>query len=348
MAQPEAKKITIDISSSTLMKILFVIMAVFFVFYIRNIVLIIFVSIILASAFDPWVDWLQKNKVPRSLSIFLIYLILILVLGGAVYLIIPPIVTEVNAISQDFPFYWEKIKTGLNWLEAYSDTYNLDASIQNSLGAFEANIGRAAGSVFNTVTSLFGGLISFLIILVITFYMTVEEQAMKRTLRSLVPLKYQPYLTHLVNRIQEKIGWWLRGQLLLSFIIFLLSLIGLTLLQVKYVWVLALFAGVTELVPYLGPFLGAIPAVFIAFTQSPVLAFWVIVLYIVIQQLENHLIVPKVMQKAVGLNPIVIIVAILIGARLAGILGVLLAVPVATALSVVFNDLFENKKEENI
>lgn len=346
MSIPEAKKIIIDISSATLIKILFIIVAMFFLFYIRNIVLIVFVSLILASALDPWVDWLQKIKIPRSLSIFLIYLMLIVVLGGAIYLIIPPIVVEVNELSKDFPFYWEKINAGLNRFQSYSDIYGFDPSIQSSLNVFEANIGRAAGNVFNIITSIFGGIVSFFIILVITFYLTVEDQAMKRVLRSLMPIKYQPYFTQLVNRIQEKIGLWLRGQLMLSLIVFFMALVGLTLFQVKYVWVLALFAGVTELIPYLGPFIGAVPAVFIAFTQSPILALWVIILYIIIQQLENHIIVPKVMQKAVGLNPIVIIVVILIGARIAGILGVLLAVPVTTALSVVIGDLIEAKQEE--
>lgn len=346
MALDNPKKITIDISSLTLIKILVLIIALFFLFYIRNIVLIVFVSMVLTSAFDPWVDWLQKNKVPRALGIILIYLVLILILGGAVYLIIPPIALEVNQLAKDFPFYWEKINSGLRSIQDYSENYGWNNNIQNSLNALEANIGAAAGGVFSTVFSFFGGIISFFIIMVITFYMTVEEQAMKRVMRSVVPIKYQPYFTYLVNRMQEKIGRWLRGQLALSVIIFIISWMGLTLLNVKYALVLALFAGVTELIPYLGPFIGAVPAVFIAFTQSPLLAFWVIVLYVIIQQLENHLITPKVMQKAVGLNPIIIIVVILIGAKMAGILGIVLAVPVTTAISVAIGDLLEAKKEE--
>ena len=180
--------------------------------------------------------------------------------------------------------------------------------------------------------------------MVLTFYLTVEEHALKRMLRSLVPVRYQPYITHLVNRIQEKIGMWLRGQLILSLIIFLLSWFGLTILGVKYALVLAIFSGLTELVPYLGPFIGAIPAVFIALTQSPALALGVIVVYLIIQQLENNVIVPKVMQRAVGLNPIITIIAMMIGFKLAGILGIIIAVPVATALSIVLNDFIEIEK----
>lgn len=168
---------------------------------------------------------------------------------------------------------------------------------------------------------------------------------MKRIMRSVVPTKYQPYFTHLANRMQMKIGKWLRGQLFLSLIIFLLSWLGLSVLGVKYALVLAVFAGVTELIPYFGPFIGGVPAVLIAFTQSPTLAILVIVLYVVIQLIENHVLVPKVMQKAVGLNPVVTIIVILIGAKLAGILGIILAVPVTTALGVAAKDLIEYKKK---
>ena len=345
MAEAGNQKVIIDISSLTLIKILLITVALFFLFYIRGVVLLLFVALILASAFDPWVDWLQKNKVPRAVAILLIYLALFSILGGAVYLIIPPIAIEVTQLSKDFPFYWEKVMSGIYFVRDYSNEQGLNQGIQDSLTALQNNISAAAGGVFSTIFSLFGGIISFFVILVIAFYLTVEEQAMKRLLRSLVPVKYQPYFTHLVNRMQEMIGRWLRGQLALSFIIFFACWIGLTILGVKYALVLALFAGVMEIVPYLGPFMGGIPAVFIAFTQSPLLAFWTIILYVIIQQLENNIIVPKVMQRAVGLNPIIVIVVILIGAKIAGILGVLLAVPVTTALSVWVNDLLEIKKE---
>ncbi|MFA4871463.1 MAG: AI-2E family transporter [Patescibacteria group bacterium] len=345
-AQSNQKNITINISSLTLMKVLFIIALVGLLFYIKSVLLIIFVALILASALDPWVDWLQKHKIPRSFSILLIYLVLLSVIGGIIYLIIPPIVKEVNQLTADFPVYWQNIIKTFADFQNYSDSHGWSANIQSSLKVLQTNIGGVAGDVFSTIFSFFGGVISFLIILVITFYLTVEEKSLKRLIRSLVPVKYQPYFTHLVNRIQEKIGQWLRGQLILSLIIFVVVFLGLTILGVKYALVLALFAGITELIPYLGPTIGAIPAVFIAFTQSPMLALFVILLYILVQFLENHIIVPKVMQKAVGLNPVVVIVAMLIGAKLAGILGVILAVPVTTALGVILSDFIEIKQEE--
>ena len=157
-----------------------------------------------------------------------------------------------------------------------------------------------------------------------------------------------PYLFRLITRIQHKLGLWLKGQLILSLIIFGLVFIGLSIIGVEYALLLAFVAGVFEIIPFLGPTLAAIPAAFFGFTQSPVLGLLVIALYVLIQQLENHVIVPKVMSKSVGLNPLIVIVAFLVGAKIGGFIGVLLAVPVATAISVFLSDFFEKRIEKEV
>jgi len=184
-------------------------------------------------------------------------------------------------------------------------------------------------------------------VLIITFYMTLEEDGMKKFVKSIAPLKYQPYLISKVKRVQVKMGMWLRGQLILSLILGVLAYIGLLIIGVDYALVLALLVAVTEFIPYVGPIIGGIPAVFIAFTQSPVKAGIVVVLYVVIQQLENSVISPKVMQKAVGLNPIIIILALLVGGTIGGFAGVILAIPAVTIISVFVEDFFDNKKEKS-
>ena len=341
------KKITFDISVLALVKISILFLVVFFLFFVRDVILIVFVSLILASAFDPLIDFFQKHRIPRGFGILIIYLVIAVVVAGSIYLIIPPIATEIKELSKDFPLYWDKISGSVENFRSYSDDHGWTETIQSSLNDLQSNVTNieaAAGGVFSTVFAFFGSIFSLLVVLVLTFYLTVEEHALKRMLRSVVPVKYQPYITHLVNRIQEKIGMWLRGQLILSLIIFLLSWFGLTILGIKYALVLAIFAGLTELVPYLGPFIGAIPAVFIALTQSPGLALGVIVVYLIIQQLENNIIVPKVMQRAVGLNPIITIIAMMIGFKLAGILGIVIAIPAATSLNIILSDFIEIQK----
>ena len=347
MAAPAPSgKLTIDISTMTLFKVLLIVGAIFFLFFVRDVVLIVFVALILSSAFDPWVDLLQKYRLPRALAILLIYLVVLAALAGAVYLIIPPIISEVQQLSNDFPQYSERLMSSWSAFQSFSAEHAWVQQLQTSVTTWQTNT-LAGGGVFTTVSSFFGGIVSFFMILVITFYMTVDEHNMKRVLRALVPVAHQPYATHLINRMQDKIGRWLRGQLLLSLIIFLVSYAGLTILGVKYALVLALFAGVTELIPYLGPFIGLIPALFIGLTQSPLTALLVLGLYVIIQQLENYVIVPKVMQRAVGLNPIIVIIAMLIGAKVAGIMGIIMAVPVATAASVAIGDLFALNRDDD-
>ena len=165
---------------------------------------------------------------------------------------------------------------------------------------------------------------------------------MRRLLHAALPSHIQPYLFGLFDRIQKKFGLWLRGEIILMVIVGLFSYVGLLILGVDYALILGIIAGLAELVPYAGPVISAIPAVLIAATQSPLKALFVLVLYFAIQQLENNVIVPKVMQHAVGMNPLVSILSLLIGFQLAGVMGALLAIPVTTALSVVVGDLFGN------
>lgn len=340
------KPISIKITTGTIVKAIVLIISVYLLFIIKDILILLFISLVLSSAFDPWVDWMHEKKIPRSLGIVIIYLITFSVLGLVIYLIIPPIIKEVSALADNFPTYFEKLMSTFSSFKEYSSQHGFLDNIQNSLGTLSSNLQKAAGGVFSTVTGIFGGIFSFFLVMVVTFYMVVEEDAIKKLVRSLVPRNNQVYIMHLINRIQKKMGLWLRGQLILNFAVFLLSYIGLSILGVNYALVLALIAGLTEMIPYLGPILGAIPAVFLAYTQSPMLALFVAILFYIIQLVENNILVPKIMEKTVGLNPIISISALLIGYQLAGIIGAILSIPVATALSVFIKDVFEKKEAE--
>jgi len=335
----EKNQVTINISTSAIFKVIIILLLLGFLYLIRDILAILFVAIILASVIDPIAAWASQKKVPRGITTFFIYFILFSVFSLVVALIIPPVAEQINQLSTNFGYYWDKVISGFSVLHDYSSQYGISENIQKGLQTVQGSLGKTAGGVFSTLGSIFGGIVSLVLTLVIGFYMVVEEDAIKRLFRSVAPVNYQPYLLRLFFRMQEKIGLWVKGQLILSLIIFIFSFVGLLILGVEYALVLALMAGLAEFVPYVGPIIAAIPAVFLAFTQSPIKALLVIVLYFIIQQLENNIIVPKVMQKAVGLNPIVSIVAILIGVRLAGVIGALLAIPVATALGVFIKDL---------
>ena len=337
------RPIYINITSFTIVKIILILVGFYLLYLIKDILVVLFVSLVLSSAIGPWVDWLKKKKIPRTLGVVIIYLALIIIIGAIMYLIIPPIVEQAKELSAAFPQILERVISGFSSLKEFSARHGFLDSIRENFGTVSSNLSGAAGGIFTTVSGVFASLFNFLLILVITFYMLVEENATKKIVWSVVPEKHQVYTMHLVSRMQKKIGLWLRGQLILSLIIFILVYIGLSILGVKYALVLALIAGLTEFIPYLGPVIGAVPAVFLAFTQSAMLALFVIVLFYVVQLVENNIIVPKLMQKVVGLNPVVSIAVLLIGFQLAGIAGAIMSIPVATAASVFIKDVFGGK-----
>lgn len=335
--------IYINITALTVIKIILLFVLFYFLFIIKDILVVLFISLVLASAFDPWVDWMQHKKVPRAVSVILIYSIMLIIVAGVIALIIPPIVEQAKQLANDFPNLLSKIVSTFSVLREYSIEYGILDNVKEYFGSVGSNLSTAAGGIFSKVTGFVGGIFSFFLVLVITFYMVVEENAMKKIVVSIAPAHNQVYIMQLINRMQKKVGLWLRGQIILSLVIFTLTYIGLLILGVKYALVLALIAGLTEFVPYLGPILASIPAIFLAFTQTPTLALFVALLYYVIQLTENNIIVPKLMQKVVGLNPIISIAVLLIGFQIGGVVGAILSIPVATAVSVFLQDLFDSR-----
>ncbi|MBU2081183.1 AI-2E family transporter, partial [Patescibacteria group bacterium] len=274
-------------------------------------------------------------------------LILFLFISLIIYLIIPPIIEQVSELINNFPRYSEKIISISSVLKNYSIQHGILDQAKNSLDAVNSGLQTMVGGIFSTISNIFNGFFAFFLILVLTFYIEAEENFVKKVVWLFAPKKKQAYIINVINRIQKKIGLWLRGQIILCLVIFILSYIGLSALNVKYALILALVAGATEFVPYLGPILGAIPAVFLAFTQAPLLALFVAIFYFVIQQCENHILVPKVMEKAVGIHPVVSIIALIIGFKVAGVVGAILSIPVAVALGVLIKDILDNKNGEN-
>lgn len=335
------KKETIELSTTSIIKFIVAVLLVWFLFIIKNILLILIISVITASAMDPLADYLQKKRIPRGLSVLLVYLVFVGVIVLILFMLVPPIVQEFQAISKSN--FYDAFREKVGVFKHTLDDLGIGQSVQNNLKTIAATF---SNTLFQTTKGVVTGFVSVITILVISFYLTIEENGMKSFIKNLVPFKHQSYAMNLTNRIQKKMGSWVLGQIILSAVIFGLTFIGLSILRVDFALALALIAGLLEIVPYIGPFVSAIPAVFFAFLQSPALAVAVIILYIVIQQLENHIIVPVVMSKSVGINPVLVILGILIGGTLAGIVGALIAVPIISGVSVFLNDLWENPQEE--
>ena len=335
------QQLTINISTGALIKVVTFVLVAWLLYLVRDILLLVFVAVVLAALIEPLVDRLQAHKIPRAVGVIGIYVVLLLIILILARLIIPPIVSQVSSLTDNFPQFWQQTVENFESVRAYSEQQGFLDNVQRGLEGVEGSLSSAAGSVYGLIKALFRNVVNFILLLVLTFYLVVQRDALATVLKALTPSKYHAYINVLTVKIKDKIGAWARGQLILALVIGLLSFIGLLIFLPKYALVLAIIAGAVEIIPYVGPTLGAIPAVFLGFTVSFGHGIAVLILYVVIQQLENHFIVPQVMRRQVGLNPVVIIVAMLIGARLAGIIGVILAVPIATAVRIITRDALE-------
>lgn len=331
----------ISISTGTFLKAVLIIVALWFLWYIHQIVLIFFVSLLLAALIDPFAEWFAKRHIPRGLSVLIVYTFLITVIALIVVGIIPIITDQYNQFTSNISVFSKGISNTFNSIEAFSSQHGLIQDIPSSLETLGDSATKSIGSFFTTVKDFFGGAATVIIILVLTFYMVAEGEKMQKYFKSLAPVEYQPYLSEMAKKMQTKIGAWMRAQLLLGFIVGLTSFIGLQLLGVRYALILAILAGLFELIPYVGPIFSAIPAAIVALAQAPILALAVIALYIIIQQLENNILVPKIMQKVTGLNPVISIMALLIGVKIGGIFGAIFAIPVAILIVVFLEDVFK-------
>ncbi len=335
----------IDLSIFSIIKFFVVVLFLVFLYLIKEVLAIIFVALILASAIDPWVDKLEKIKIPRWASILLFYALALLVVVGVVFLLVPPITEQVSQLSENFPKYAEKVGQIFKVVQNYSVEHGLIQDLNAGINSLKESLTSVAGSAFTKIFDIFGGILSFLVVLVITFYIAAEESALKKTLTYFLPVNYREFVNQLINKIQAKIGSWLIGQLILCLIIGVLTYVGLLILGVDYALILALVAAFGEFIPFVGPVLSAVPAVFLAMTQSPIKGLFVLILFVVVQQVESNILAPKIMQKAVGLNPIVTIIALLIGAKIGGVVGVILAIPVATAINVAVDEIWGSRDQ---
>lgn len=345
------QEMKIHVSTETILKTLGILVAVYVVYVVSNILLLVFLSLILSALIDPFATWFEKKKIPRGLAVLLIYTILFGVIGLSIAVLAPVLASDVPQLVDNIGKFWQSVMAQESVQEFLAGLQNIQGALGNAPvvdttapAISGPSVEPTISGIYSTVSGVFGGLFSLVIVLVMTMYMVVQDDPLRKILVSVVPDDRVPYWSDIIKRMRDKLGLWMRGQLILSAIIGTLVFVGLTILGVKYAAVLAILAAILEFVPYIGPILAAIPALLFAFSGGGVVKLIAVaVMYVIIQQLENHLLVPKIMQRAVGLNPIVSIVAILIGARLAGVIGALLAIPVATALSVFLKDVFTKK-----
>ena len=199
----------------------------------------------------------------------------------------------------------------------------------------------------SALTSFFGGASSAVIAVVISFYLSTQQKGIEKFLHLVLPHEKEQYIIDLWRRAQNKIANWLRGQLALGLSMGVLVFVGLKIIGIKYALILGIVAAVFEIVPFVGPILAAVPAIVLAFLQAPILAFWTAGMFLLAQQFENHVLVPLVMRRLVSMNPVIVILALIFGAKLGGILGALLGVPIMSVIEEVVADFNKRKNKSS-
>ena len=336
--------IHVEINTGTILKAVLIILFFVFLYVLKDVLIIFLFALIIASAISPFANWLDEKGFPRLLGVLLLFLIVLILAITLLSLIIPYVSQDISQLVSTLPQFVAKVSTSLEKVQQGSPQY-LDflSEIQNILETFSTYLQQSSQSIIGLVISIFGGVMSAIAIFIISFYLSVTKKGIESFLGSVVPEKYEDYAMGLWKRAELKVGLWLQGQLLLGLVMGLLVYVGLSLMGIKFALVLGFLAAILEIVPMVGPVLAAIPAIFLAFLQSPSLGLWVIVFYVVVQQLETHVLVPVVLGKTTGLNPVVVIIALLIGQNLAGIPGMILSVPVATIIVEMMGDFAKHK-----
>ena len=332
----------LDISVGTVLKIAAVVIALSLLYLTREILVILFLAVIIASAVSLLAGALERYRVPRLIGVLATYLVGVVFFSLVLYLIIPPIVDEIKQLAVVLPDYYEiAARQIFKTTSGISPDYAKNA--QSILLNFGEKIKEFSSGVFNIASALFGSAVSFVAIIVISFYLSIQKKGVEDFLRLIIPQDQEEYVINVWMRVEKKLGKWLQGQIIIALIMGATVFVGLTLIGVPYALLLGVVAGVLEIVPIAGPILSALVGVSMAVLISPFLALLTLIFYIIVQQVENHILVPMLMKKATGLNPVVVIVALLAGAKLGGVLGMLISVPLATIAGELLEDLSKKK-----
>lgn len=340
----------INIELGTIVKTTFFLILLYVLYQLIDLVLVVLTAVVIASAIEPATKKLGKYKIPRVLAVLLLYIIFFGMFIGIFYFFLPPLLSDLQGLTSQLPEY----SSSLNPLEGQevlpagiTERIPVEVPLQETLGRLQELVAGIQQNFFEVFTTVFGGVLSFVLIVVISFYLAVQERGIENFLAIITPIKYESYVINLWQRAQTKIGLWLRGQLLLAVLIGILVYLGLALIGVKYALLLAVTAAVFELIPFFGPILAAVPGILMAYvdggTNTAIIVFF---LYVIIQQFENHLIYPLVVRQVIGVPAIIAIIALIAGGTLAGILGVILSVPLAAVLMELLNDLDREKHRE--
>lgn len=311
----------IDISHRTIIFTILVLLGLGVLYFIRGIIMELFIAFLLMTVLDPLVGFFERLKLKRGLSVLITYILVVGVLGGVIALIAPILVQQTTNFINAFPGYLKNI--------------GIDVS---QIGGLNSGMFDQLGGVLNFTFSVFSNALSVVTVLVFSFYMLLGYAGLRGQFVNLLGEEKGGKISKIIGIIEEKLGQWSRAELLLMLVVALGNYIGYLILKIPYALPLAVLTGIFEIVPTLGPIISAVPAVLIGFGISPLTGVGAAVVAFIVNQLENYILVPKIMQKSAGVSPILVLVSIAIGAKLAGVTGAIIAVPFVVSLQAIIKE----------
>lgn len=335
MAQDKSA-IKVEISHKTIIFTTLFLIALWFVIQIKEIIILLFLSTILLSALLKPVDWINNRRVPRVIAVLVVYILILAIIVFVIGTIIPPLVSQSSAFISKLPQIVSNVDEFLIFHKI---------PIENLSQLIAHQFQQIAGNVVEISKTIFSSIILVITLLVITFYFLLEWKKFLRLFASPFSGKQEKVVINIINKVENGLGRWVRGQLSLSIIVGILSYIGLLILGIPYALPLALIAGILEIIPIVGPIISAIPATLVALSLSPIVAISTIALFIVVQQLENHIFVPLIMSRVIGLQPPIVIITLLIGAKIGGIGGAFLSMPIIVVAKIIIQEIFKEDEE---
>jgi predicted PurR-regulated permease PerM len=331
----------LDISWGTILKIAIASLAFYILFLIRDVLVWVIFALIISVLFNPAINFLQRKGFPRGLSVILVYVFIFGILGLAIYTTAPIFVSEIQEFSKFFPTYFEKISPPLKGLgiEAFE-------SFEKFTGSIEGWLIGASDNIFSALGAIFGGIFSTVTIFAIALFISLEEKGAERVVALFTPKKYEAFVLTLWEKSQRKVSGWFGARILSSIFVGLMTFVVCYVLKVEYAISFAFFAGITNFIPIIGPVAAGLLIVLFTALDSWVKALFFLLAFIIIQQIEGNILTPVLTRRFVGLPPALVLIALIVGAKLWGILGAVLAIPLAGILFEFLRDFLKKRKEE--
>lgn len=321
------------------LKIIGILLGILVLYFVRNLIGYMLLAFVFSSALRPGVDWLQKKKIPRFVGGIIVFLLLFLFFGLIFYFTFPPFINEIQSFVSAFPQYWQNFFLWLPRFEMWLETSPFGGNIREAINQYIQKLSQTITSLIGFVSGIFGKILNLILIIVLIFYFSVEEKISEKFYPFLIikDRKRQEEVRQKISRYwkiaESQAGRLLQGYVLLAFTVGIMVYIGLSILGIRYSLILAVLAGVLEIIPWLGPVAAGLLGTLLSLLQEGwAIAFWTAFVFFIVQQIENYFIIPFVMKNRVNLDPLLTLIVLIIGGRLGGTLGLVLAVPVGAIL----------------